>query len=222
MVLVSHVHKFIHIRNFKVASTSVEVFFGQFCIDPDKRKLYRFIENQERVHNQYGAIGYMDTSDETHMCVDEIKEVFGEEIFKTYTKFCVVRNPYDRAVSIFHWHMRNQNDKRHDTNEFKKFCRTLTPPTPYFTDNHIHNIDRILVDGKPSCDYYLRYENLKEDMITLLNKLGITDYYIDNLPNFKSGIRPKGKHYREYYDDETREIVYNVFKYEFDMFGYTF
>jgi len=44
-------------------------------------------------------------------------------------------------------------------------------------------------------------------------------------PDFKlpknNTTRSKRKKYTEYYDEETKEIIYNLYKKDFDVFGYS-
>lgn len=63
---------------------------------------------------------------------------------------------------------------------------------------------------------------MENDLINFLKHLNITDYDISSLQNLKGEYRPKGIHYREYYDEETQNHVYKHHKIEFDLFGYIF
>jgi len=54
-----------------------------------------------------------------------------------------------------------------------------------------------------------------------LEKLGITDYNLDNLPHHKKSNRPDVS-YQTYYDDETKALVYSMYKNMIDYFGYVF
>ena len=72
------------------------------------------------------------------------------------------------------------------------------------------------------CDDVIRYENLENDIKRVCKKLNINDYDINLLPKFKSNFRKKDNGYREYYDEETRKIVYSKHQKEFEMFGYKF
>jgi len=135
---------------------------------------------------------------------------YGKEKFNEYFKFCVIRNPYDKMVSWYHWYIfTNKIPPNYPFNHFCRFCK--------INNFYIHGID-----GESVCDYFIRFENLEEDIIKLCNKLGIKDYDIDVLPKHKSGVRPKDSGYREYYDEITRKLVYKNHKEEFELFGYEF
>lgn len=211
MVLVSHIHKFIYLKNYKVAGTSVESFFGKYCIDPKEKPTYNFPFMLDKQDNEYGMINVPIEDFVFHPGAVQIKNFLGDEVFNDYFKFCVVRNPYDLMVSAFFFCIPQMNIR-----DFKNFCKEFEHN--YFTDN----LQRILLDGKPICQYYIRYENLKEDIVVVLEKLGISDYNLEDLPNYRSDIRYDKRNYREYYDEETREIVANLFKVEIEMFQYEF
>ena len=218
MVLVSHRYKFIYLKNFKVAGSSVESFFDQFCIDPANQSTYSFIDEANLNVSEYGIIGSrkipLDATWFNHKNAEDTKRDIGEEIFNSYLKFCVVRNPYDFMVSAYYWDRHVDNvDKNID---FKSYCKWY--PLTY----NRSNLSRILLNGEKVCDVYIRFENLREDISKLCNTLGIKDYDINRLPRHKGRIRPKYSHYQEYYDEETKEIVSNLFKTEIEMFGYTF
>ena len=86
--------------------------------------------------------------------------------------------------------------------------------------NGRNNLNIHSINGKSVCDYFIRYEYLEEDIKTLCKKLKIDSYDISLLPSHKSTQRQNKKHWSEYYDDETKNIVYNKHKKEFELFGY--
>ena len=206
MVLVSHKYKFIYIKNIKVAGSSVESFFGKYCIDPKKEYNYNDAINEHI--DEFGIIGSRTTgckdSDKwkNHKNAETIRNDLGKEKFDEYLKFCVIRNPYDKMVSRYHW----DNSKL----SFTEFVKTK-----HNNNLHIHSIN-----GKSVCDYFIRYEYLEEDIKTLCKKLNIDSYDLSLLPKHKSTQRKNKIHWSNYYNDETKNIVYNKHKKEFELFGY--
>ena len=93
MVLVSHRYKFIYIKNYKVAGTSVEAFFSQFCINPYSKYIYNVTHYQHR--DAYGIIGSTGSNVENdkwynHMNALKIRNNLGFNTFNNYIKFCVI------------------------------------------------------------------------------------------------------------------------------------
>lgn len=208
MVLVSHKYKFIYIKNIKVAGTSVEAFFGQFCINPKKE--YVYTEMSEQSIDDYGIIGSRMNGVKdgviwkNHINAKTIKAQLGDIKFNRYFKFAIIRNPYDVLVS-WYFFIGEKNIP------FKQFAKTTI----------VDNYSRTRIDDKDECNYYIRYESLLADINNVCKILNIVNYDINDLPKYKAGLRPVAG-YRKYYDKETRLAVYKNHKKTFDQFGYTF
>lgn len=206
MVLVSHKYKFIYIKNAKVAGSSVESFFGKYCIDP--KKVYNYNDAISEHIDEFGIIGSrtsgVKNSDKwkNHKRAESIRNDLGKEKFDEYLKFCVIRNPYDKMVSLYYYVKSKLS--------FKEFVKK----------NDINNLNIHSINGKSVCDYFIRYEYLEEDIKKLCKKLNIDSYDLSLLPKHKSTQRKNKKHWSEYYDDETKNIVYNKHIKEFELFGY--
>ena len=105
-MIISHKHKFIFIHTNKCAGTSVEVSLSSICgsddiigpvtlenLPPD----YKHPENYDK--NKF----------EDTMKAKDIKSNIPIDCWKEYTKFSVVRNPWERMVSAWFWQTRNDD-----------------------------------------------------------------------------------------------------------------
>ena len=229
MALVSNRYNFIYIKNRKVASTSVEAFFEKYCVDPKKKVNYSHSVKFQK--SKFGIVGgRWDHSPngkwDGHQNATNIKRNLGEKKFDKYFKFCVVRNPWDRMVSMYYWMIGGSTNKL-GVISFEEFIRKI----PIKRENkakrwemYLNFEDIYSINNKSVCDEYIRFENLEEGIVRVCEKLGITDYNIKELPKFKVGLRnkPTGKHYREYYNEETQQIVETLHREEIKLFGYEF
>lgn len=226
MVLVSHKHKFIYIKNYKVAGTSVETMFEKYCIDDDEHCPTHMTSEK---NSKAGIIGsrtgpYEPPSDEykkskwkMHKSATFIKKELGDDVFDSYYKFCVVRNPWDVAVSSYYFRQGLHEIEPKQNPLFKSF-NVFTRGLKY---NTLNNWSLYTIDNKPVCDYHIRYENLKEDILKVVSDLKLPNFDIDKLPTYKNEFR-KNKNYRELYDDELTERVRNFCSSEIEYFDYKF
>jgi len=152
-----------------------------------------------------------------------------DEIVQSYYKFTTVRNPWDVQVSYFFYALQPQNmnpSDKYDSNSTFDYLSHETQKietisfADYIRRGIIVNSDIYSLNNKPACDFYIRYENLEEDIKKVCETLNLS-YDIVNLQKFRSSQR-KVKDYRLMYTDELRDIVAQRCAVEIAMFGYTF
>ena len=157
--------------------------------------------------------------------------------------FTFVRNPYERLVSRY-THMKAyfqaEKDrpktlhvggailpslKKYFNYHDIKFCEDNFDFSKFveFAENNIDphwepqtNKFISAVGSLDNIDFIGKLENLQQDFNTVCDKIGIPQ---QQLPHIN---KSKHKHYTEYYDDETREIVAEKFAEDIEYFGYEF
>ena len=152
-----------------------------------------------------------------HLNICQIAEHISSEKFKSYFKFGFVRNPWDRAVSLYE---RKEGIQLKQVLSFEQFvewmkfssCTCIHPmPHRYQLDWFVNPHGDIVVD------FIGKFEQLDEHWQLVAQKLGIDN----KLP--KTNINPdKKRHYTEYYTPKTIDIIRSRFAVDIEYFGYEF
>src|SRR5438046_249693 len=71
-------------------------------------------------------------------------------------------------------------------------------------------------NGNVLADFIGKFERLDEDWAFVAQKLGLSE----KLPHRRAN--PRDRHYTEYYNSRTRDVIANKFKVDIDRFGYEF
>ncbi len=222
-MLVSHKYKFVYLKNVKVAGSSVEHVFQKYCVkDEFKKKLEKRKKDKvEQFISKNGIVSGRKNGGKypPHMSAKQVRRVIGSS-FDDYFKFSVIRNPFDKIVSLF-WHLNFSSLKKVDRDNFKlikkRFNKFVSSNIKNSRDWHIHSIG-----NAPICNFYIRYESLDAGVAHVLNELGINEEFC--LPKFKSGFRSRmiDYDYKDYYTKGSISIVKRVYKKEIDFFKYKF
>jgi len=129
-------------------------------------------------------------------------------------KFAVVRNPWDKFVSSWKY---CKSTKHRPLKEV-----ALDPPRKEDNVHDWHHLTRTQWDmllnreGELRCDHFVHFESLQEDFEAVFARLGIP------VLRFPFENRTKHRPYWTYYDDETREIVADLYRQDIEAFGYRF
>ena len=175
-----------------------------------------------------------------HGSASFVMDEIGEAEFRSRFSFAFVRNPWDRMVSIFYFQKswtRKHGKWPIDPNELNedtplKFYQEddFLGFIPWFLDrshtsltvhNHIPNQEQLAwltnkEDTDIIVDFVGKVENIAEDMAIVQKILGIKE----KLPHRNKTIRKP--EYRKYYDDETAELIADVFSRDIEVFEYEF
>ena len=149
-----------------------------------------------------------------------------EATFRDYFKFTIVRNPWDRLVSTCAWSgqkwVNGEGLEPALFNELvvqlhQAFRASQRASSPLGVAPHLSpQFQWVFDEGqRPLVDFVARYENLEQDWRHICARLSIEVA----LPvRMRSHHRP----YREYYCDETRAMVGEVYARDAELFGYGF
>jgi hypothetical protein len=152
-----------------------------------------------------------------HLNISQIASEIDPDRFRSYWKFGFVRNPWDRAVSLYERKEGLQLRHKMTFDQFIDWLRfassTCIHPVP-----HRYQLDWFVSPhGDVLADFIGRYENLEADWATVSQRLGIT------VPLSKEKFNAdRPRDYTSYYSDRTRRIVAERFAVDIEYFGYSF
>lgn len=153
-----------------------------------------------------------------HSTLGDIDGLVSAEIIENYFTFTLVRNPWDRLVSYYHW-LRNQNFDHGAVNMAKTLgFREFVIDGRTVATNKINPARAYMVcaDKKERCNAYIRIENVIEDAEPLFAHLGFNL----SLPQVNRSERKRD--YRSYYDSETAGVVAACCSEDIARFNYQF
>ena len=229
-MIISHRYKFIFLKTNKTAGTSVEIALSKICgpddvitpISPEDEKTrkelgYRGCQNYKYPKWEFGfwriakyfRKGIRNFKFYNHMSAREIRAFVGPEIWDSYYKFAVERNPWDRIVSFYYWH------KPEPLPPFSKFLKSRV-----LLRLKRKGFDVYTIKGKNVADKICRFENIATELEEVRLHLGIPESL--DMPRAKSRSRKIKRDHKEYFDEEERAKVAKLFSREIELFGYEF
>lgn len=237
-MLVSHCHRFIYTKTAKTASTSVESYFERYCLPKGS---WTFSHGRDEYEGPEGIVGYRGPSLgrkkwRDHMSAEDIRRQVGESIWSSYFKFCVIRNPFERLVSGFHWLQWRQQKLPKPTWKDRLGQRMLgtrdlmsrvqgDDAVTRFRSwlslgGDLPDRDKYLIDGNLCVDYLIRYESLADGMQHVCKTIGVP-FEPNRLPTLKMGLRDNDLPLAAYYDPDSVRIIEQRYDFELQTFGYT-
>lgn len=153
--------------------------------------------------------------------------------WKSYLKFAIVRNPWDRFVSAYvyakmkqsYWH--NERAGLHpdypllSTKTFEECCfiaqkqRQVLRHESWYPQ-HLWLAQQLNRQCRLMVDLVLRYEKLDEDIALISTRLGLEPIELPRINVSQHSC------YRDYYNEETRTVVADLYATDVALFGYQF
>ena len=141
--------------------------------------------------------------------------------------FTFVRNPYDRCISWFSYHKNSDLEeyKNMTLNEWvKQGCKThwkIQNKTNWIIENKSPLLQYNFIEGNKQIDFIGKMENFENDckeIIKILNNL-FEKNQINKQIVYKN-IKLNKSDNKEILSDESKEIIYTLFKKDFEYFNY--
>jgi hypothetical protein len=225
--MICHRNKLIFIHLPKCAGTSIEVAFTG------------------------GSWGQGELHREQHLTAVEAQELYGDDIFDSYFKFTIVRNPWDLLIAYYLWGcwgLRGRADtslkgrlKRHLGrtkawgHPFREEARGFTahPTLKEYLDNSEH-FNKELGFSSSATDLSQQLAAISIDGKLAVDHVGKFENLNDDLKEIckKVGMNVvqlphrlksnRSQHYSQFYSNEAREIVRNKYVTDIEAFNYVF
>ena len=229
-MIISNKYKFIFIKTAKTAGTTIEVFLSQQCGPMDivtpiappiaghKPRNYKGFINPvpeiiDRPAKLFSVLRRTLTSREkfyNHMPASLVQKRIPSQVWNSYFKFSVERNPWDKVLSHYHMH----NAREGGSLSLGEYLARGRFPINYFRYTNDSGA-KIIVDR------VLRYENLLAELSEVFSQLRIP---FDG----KLGVKAKSEYrtdrrpYQQVFNEKQRRIVENAFAREIGLHGYRF
>lgn len=226
-MLVSHRKEFIYTKTYKTASTSIELLFEPYCLPGGEAELSH--ERDEKV-TKAGIVGCRGCDGKhakwyNHMPAAKIRDKIENEIWKSYYKFCSIRNPFDKAVSMYN-HVRSDYKNGYINGILRGKTASLSKTLlkkdfERFVKTFKSDRNKYSINEKFSLDGVIFFENLLEDVEKTIETVEV-DAKIEEMPTIKSGNRINNYETHEYYSKNSKKYIEKEFSFEMEVFGYVF
>lgn len=184
-------------------------------IPPERREPWQalrgfFWRHRKLGHVVWPGLEYDGASYWPHVHARVVRDTLPEDVWSSYLKVSIERNPWDREVSWYFYRFRDPARRP----SFETFVKRISARRP------IDNFDIYGIDGRVVADLVIPYERLADGFAEFQARVGIPDPV--TLPRVKGEHRARDADWRTLYTDETRDIVARRYAREIAAFGYRF
>ena len=226
-MIVCHRHRFIFVNTRHTAGASVEAALSRYCGDTDI-----LTHNIARDASSGAEMGARGRQNDTlpfslyrlhdwirlifrgkrarlrgHASAAEIRAVVGSEVWDDYFKFCVERDPWDKAVSLYNSRTRHLDPRP-----------TLLKFLGAAKQRSLSNFHLYTIEGALALDRVIRFEYLVAEVEALRNLLDLPEPLI--LTSAK--ISADDVHYSALFGPDEKALIDAACSREITLFGYGF
>lgn len=223
-MIISHRLKYIFIHVPKTGGTSI-----QFLLENNPEfecdVVGHFYNAKDKDFEEHPL---MSKTLDVHAGAKKIKAYFDDNNldWDSYFKFGFIRNPWDLMVSQYCYFMQSLDNQITTEKNLELIKEFKNKPAKEFikkiTEHDYTNV--FLCEAKthiPMIDYFGRLETINEDMNRIIQMIN-PNLDVDNFKLTKENTTKRQRDYREYYDEETKNIVREVFKKTIELGDYEF
>lgn len=129
--------------------------------------------------------------------------------WNSYFRFCVERNPWDKAVSLYYWFTGG-----------RRYAAGTLHDVLASDEERVSNWHLYAIDDRPAVDHVVRYEDLDAELDRIAGRLGLPGRI--ELPRAKGDFRQDRRSYREVLDQDAKALIDRLCAREIEYFGYRF
>lgn len=231
--MICHHHKCIFIHIPKNAGQSIEHVFIELLGLTWKTRAPLLLRSNDKPELGPPRLAHLKASEYVQF------KYLNQEIFDQYFKFCFVRNPWSRTVSIYKYF---GYDKKMDFKSFLlgEFKDKIFEEERWFVGPQSDFI--YAEDGKSLVDFIGRFEDLQGGFNFVCKKIGLPPTKVPHInesksrnnitrpnPKIKNLLRahkmakiPAHQKWQDYYDAESIDCVSRLYEKDIELFKYDF
>jgi hypothetical protein len=218
-MIVSHKHKFIFVHLGRTAGRSLTAAIAPYCGEDD------IVTPAGR------GTGRNHAGFDRHFTAQEIRAKVGRDVFDSYFKFTIERNPWEKIVSRYWAYAGVQNKPLYKRVpewitgrplSFREWFELRILQARFLTFGHYRfprHYDAYTEDGRLLVDFIGRYENLAEHLALVSDRIGIPIVLEESRGSKRHRERVP---YTELFDDRMNRIVERCFHEDLALLGYRF